>query len=319
MTPIILGRLRNLCQFLGKMERFDSFFQPLSGNRYPLPDWEAIGDRMEEMYVSDAEEAELWKALATHWMKAIAVRSEPGYQIFESGHFVLLAATDLKKAKEVIQFLERCLRDVKRLLGDLAAPTLEGKCPVLVFQNDTEYYAYLSHYSTSDEPSGGSGGVYLNRGYGHFAMPSPDLRHYVSVMSHELSHALLAHFQLPIWLDEAVTAEVEDAIAGFNGYELDEEKVEEHRDFWTEAKIQDFWTGESFRYADDGQGLSYHLARFVYRALRSATSEKKVRAFIKNAAYEDSGNTAAQEILGLDLGDALAGLLGDGSWSPSIF
>jgi hypothetical protein len=299
------------------MESFASFFQTAPDERFPQPDWEGIQAHVDELEISAPDENEVWKALATHWMKEIAVRLGQGYQIFESTHFVLLANTDLKKAKEVIKFLERSLEEVLDLLCDLAAEDPGGKCPVIVFQNDADYYGYLSHYENSDDASGSSGGVYLNRGYGHFALPSPDLRRYVSVMSHELSHAVLAHLGLPIWLDEAITAEVENAIAGYNGYLLDQEKIDEHGDYWTETRIQDFWSGESFRYADEGQGLSYHLARFVYRALRSATSEADVRTFIHHADYLDSGNAAALDILGLDLGDAVAGLLGEGNWTPT--
>lgn len=111
------------------------------------------------------------------------------------------------------------------------------------------------------------GGVYLNRGHGHFAMPNGDLERYVSVMSHELCHAFLHHLELPLWLDEAITQGVEHSITGLLPYVLDREMIGRHQDYWDAPRIRAFWSGESFIFADEGQELSYHLARFILHGL----------------------------------------------------
>jgi hypothetical protein len=36
-----------------------------------------------------------------------------------------------------------------------------------------------------------------------------------------------------------------------------------HLQFWGESEIQQFWSGESFHRPDDGQMLSYDLARIL--------------------------------------------------------
>lgn len=298
------------------MERFATHFNPKSGD-FPMPDWEVIAKMVEDQ-VPCSEHQELWKALASQWVQAIGRCCPNSYRVYNSENFVLLVEAPENKAVVVLEFLERCLNKVGRLLADFTLSQPLGKCPVLVFSDATQYYHYLSHYENSEEDSGASGGVYLNHGYGHFALPSPDLTHYVSVMSHELSHAMLSHLALPLWLDEAITAEVEQSIAGSNEYFLDHEWVERHRDYWTESRIQDFWQGRSFRFADEGQELSYHLCRFVLFGLRGGglTPDEELQEFILKASYEDAGQSASQDCMELDLGDALVGLLGEGDWTP---
>ena len=299
------------------MNAFDTYFQFDQG-KVPLPDWGAIDLAVEAEGSAETDSHEIWEELAVTWAVAVAkgYGHETRYLVYQSRHFVLLAVCDRRKAKEVLGFLERCLESIRKLLGELATPNLIGKCPVFAFEHQGQYYHYLSHYDSSEGESGGSGGVYINRGYGHFALPGAELNYYVRVMSHELCHSQLSHLELPVWLDEALTAEVEQAIAGGNPYEFDREWAERHQDYWTEASIQDFWSGKAFWYPDEGQELSYHLARYLLHGLRAASSNAAVREFALSANYDDAGHAAALDLLGIDLADALSGLLGPGEWAP---
>lgn len=288
--------------------------------RFPMPDWEALGDQLDACYENE-EEHLVWSAISLQWVQTLHASCPEGYQIHESERFVLLGELRERKAAEVLEFLERCFQRIQRLLGEVASTSYIGKCPVLVFSDQQLFYEYLAQYDDGEETeSGGVGGVYLNRGYGHFAIPSVDMREYIAVMSHELCHALLGHLPLPVWLNEAITCEVEDAVAASSYYHLDREIIERHQAYWNEDRIQAFWKGDSFWAADEGQELSYHLCRFILNGLRGggAIPDEDIRAFILKASYEDAGHAAAKSVLGVKLGDSLCGLLGDGNWNPIL-
>lgn len=181
------------------------------------------------------------------------------------------------------------------------------------------FYRYLTDYCSDDEEALATvGGVFLNRGYGHFAMPDAGLERYSSTFVHELTHAILHVCHLPAWLDEAIAMTVENHITRELPYELTRELIRRHRDYWTEESIQAFWAGRSFWSADAGQELSYHLARFLFTALyQSGTTDPcRVSEFISQAKRDDAGHEAAIRCLDIDLGEVLGHLLGDGRWTP---
>ena len=68
---------------------------------------------------------------------------------------------------------------------------------------------------------------------------------------------------------------------------MDPERLREHRTFWDEQTIQEFWSGKSFGRVDEGNGLSYELARYCIRALAHDVSSFIV--FAQHASFEDGG------------------------------
>ena len=48
---------------------------------------------------------------------------------------------------------------------------------------------------------------------------------------------------------------------------MDDARFGEHARFWGPVEIQEFWSGEAFARPDEGQSLSYELARFSVRSL----------------------------------------------------
>jgi hypothetical protein len=296
--------------------RIDAFQSP--GPRgYPLPDWDGIARTVESTHRVDAWHA-AWCDIAREWMEKVRVRLGSGYSIRESENFLLVSTASDEKANEVLRFLERIDERIRQTIPALLAETRHGKCPVLVFADASDFYEYVADYIDDEGESGAMSGVFLNRGYGHFALPSPDLESYISVMSHELCHAHLSHLSLPLWLDEAITQGVEHSITGVLPYALDRDIVERHRDYWDEESIQYFWTGDSFSFSDDGQELSYHLARFLLYSLHQGgrTPREEIDRFILAATDEDAGQSAVQEVFGVTLGECLEPLLGEGCWDP---
>jgi hypothetical protein len=92
-----------------------------------------------------------------------------------------------------------------------------------------------------------------------------------------------------------------------------------HLEFWNETEIQQFWTGDSFHRPDDGQMLSYDLARILVDNLARQWAD--FERFASQAARDDAGAQAASQHLGIDLGAWTCALLdreqSDG-WTPRL-
>ncbi len=75
-----------------------------------------------------------------------------------------------------------------------------------------------------------------------------------------------------------------------------------HRRFWNNESIQEFWSGRSFSRADDGQMLSYDLARILVDQF--SRDWESFKAFVLAASGKDGGDAAARTHLGITLGIA---------------
>ncbi len=91
-----------------------------------------------------------------------------------------------------------------------------------------------------------------------------------------------------------------------------------HLGFWGAAEIQEFWSGKSFLRNDDGNMLSYDLARIVVAQLSSDWG--RFRNFVLAADLADAGAAAAVEHLGVEPGAVVCALLEkepDPAWMPN--
>ncbi len=280
--------------------------------RFPHPDWERLAERVEtsdDPVVLDAA----WSEVACQWMELFAGALGEGYQVYRGGEFLLLARADDRQAREVLGFLESCMARMLQSLPFVDESELYGKLVAIVFGDEQEFYEYLADFHQEDGDYGMVGAVYLNRGYGHFAMPSLDLANYQAQMCHELCHVLLAALQLPLWLDEAITGEIEHQLVGSNPYLLDRSIIRQHREYWDLERLESFWRGESFHFPDEGQELSYHLARFIFKSLADLSTPESMIRFVKSADQGDAGFAAARAAFDVDPGEIVGELLGFGS------
>jgi len=128
------------------------------------------------------------------------------------------------------------------------------------------------------------------------------------VIAHELTHSALAHLSLPKWLDEGLAVNTEHKVAGAR--RLDHTPQELHRmhiEFWNAERIQQFWSGASFDRTDDGNLLSYELARIVVEQMARQWDE--FARFVACAKREDAGAASAHAHLSISLGSCAATLL----------
>jgi hypothetical protein len=108
---------------------------------------------------------------------------------------------------------------------------------------------------------------------------------------------------------------MEAYISNGQGLRVDRELLVKHKRFWGESEIQEFWSGKSFRRADEGNHLSYSLASLAVQSLGHNFS--RFRDFVLQAHYRDSGEAAAQHVFGGSLGDLIEQFFGTGNWTPA--
>ena len=108
---------------------------------------------------------------------------------------------------------------------------------------------------------------------------------------------------------------MEDVAMGNSYFRVVRDTVLMHRNYWNGETIDSFWSGESFSFADAGQGLSYQLAEILFRNLMS-DYPKQIVPFLKLANYADAGDAALRDTCGVSLSDRVAQFLGSGPWAP---
>jgi hypothetical protein len=183
-----------------------------------------------------------------------------------------------------------------------------GKDILVVFDDDDAYYRYVSHVYTSGGEFAASSGMYINAGCGHFATVKSDLRAIEPVIAHEMTHGCVGHLPIPAWLNEGLAVNTEQRLSPTGAPALTPQQMHaKHRAFWGDAEIQEFWSGKSFLRTDDGNMLSYDLARILVSQF--STDWPSFRAFVLSANLADSAAVAAVEHLHLDLGAAVSAIL----------
>ena len=285
-----------------------------TGEGLPRPNWSAISDWVDSN-VTESDLNDAWTQLARDWLDALVHAICDGHTLNESTEFMLVSNGDSRSVDRILSWCEGSRRIILDTLAGVARDEGHGKHVVLAFADTDRYYDYVSDF----HPDGGefalSGGMFLDRGYGHFAMCLAYGEEHERTIAHELNHALLRHLPLPLWLNEGVTQVIEDIVVGSSLFMVDHETVHRHRDYWNSDTIHSFWSGDSFFSPDDGQELSYHLSQILFRNLMS-DYPKQVCEFLNAADYLDAGNSALLDVCGDSLCDRVEQFLGDGDWGP---
>jgi len=284
-------------------------------SRFPQPDWDTIGTELPDGDLSFEELNAFWTDRGREWVHLLRDACGAGYRGYESAHFWLVSSQPEPTCRQLLAWTEKTRGKIVSLLGE-AAGTGEtyGKVPILVLHDLETYYEYFARY-VSDGEHALTGGVYLNRGYGHFLFTFLDFNQAEAVLAHELTHSLLSPLGLPLWLDEGVAQLCEISVTGRDTAQHDEIR-ESLGDFWTEDTIQDFWTGRGFSRPDQGQMHSYHLAKVLTRRLTG--DQTRFRSFLRDAHAADAGETALQRHFNSSLPRLVAEYLGEGDWAPRL-
>jgi hypothetical protein len=278
---------------------------------YPRPNWHAIGELISQLPEEQAHER--WCFIARVWVDAIAEHAGPTYQVSETSNFIFLTTLDARGISLVQKFVEKAWKQVLKKLPDLGEVDSYGKRVLLLFHNADAYYEYTTHfYPEGEHPM--SAGVFLNVDYGHIAMPFHDLSEAEGTLAHELTHNYLRLLPIPLWLDEGIAVTMEAEICNYQPFGMSPERKAEHKTFWNEDTIQEFWSGQSFGRVDEGNSPSYELARYCIRVLTQ--NLPSFIEFARRASFEDGGESAAVEIFEGSLAGVIEPFLGPGNWGP---
>ena len=287
-------------------------------NGLPVPDWEAVSKWVESVPISE-DQAQAWAACEKAWLQHLGLALGAGYHLAEHGGALLLSSLEDKIASATLNFMIKTLERITRVLAGVAQAPEWGSDILIVLDDEEIYYRYVSRYYHEDGEFAASSGMHIGGGCSHFVTMKSDLRSVEPVIAHEMTHACLSHLPIPAWLNEGIAVNTELKLCPapppmFTPREMHEK----HLQFWGADEIQQFWSGKSFLRNDDGNMLSYDLARILVAQFSSEW--ESFREFVLAANLTDAGASAAYEFLGLDLGAAAAAILEqepDDRWHPN--
>ena len=260
----------------------------------PHPRWPEFQQSLDE-HVATSRLDEVYNEAARLWLDELARVLPEGYQVSESAEFYLLSHSLNTDVRFTLKFCERSRRTILDFLDGVAADRTFRKHIVLAFADDDSYYSYASFFNPDGE-FGAPIGMFLNDGYGHTVCMAYNELH--RTIAHEMIHCLLQHLPLPLWINEGVTQIAEDKVMDDSWFLLDSTDLKRIRTYWSEHGLVEFWNGDSF-YSDDddGQELSYMLARIIVMRLFTDTAEK-FWEFVRSAEWSDGGRSAYRSEIG---------------------
>lgn len=281
--------------------------------RFPKPDWNAVHATAPD----DADPAALdafWTEHGREFVHLLKRALGEGYQGYESKNFWLVSREPADTCRRLVAWAETTAAKVKTMLKVDPAGHLFGKCPILVLHDLATYDEYFAGYLADGEYAG-SGGVYLNHGYGHFVFSFLDMSQAETVMAHELAHVYVGHLPIPKWLNEGVAQLCEISLTGRDHTRYDEikESIDAH---WNDESIQDFWNGSGFMKNNESQLHCYHLAKVL--TFKLARQRDRFHKFLHEAHADDAGEAALGLHWNLRLQDLVADYLGEGDWQPRL-
>ncbi|MGH8613784.1 MAG: hypothetical protein ACREYF_17640, partial [Gammaproteobacteria bacterium] len=230
---------------------------------YPLVDWSGVMSWTDTLRTPDLA-AQAWAACERAWLLHFRDALGPGYRLAERDQATILSSLEPNVLRATLETMERMLRRILLILDGIAQVPPWGKDILIVFDDERGYYEYVSYYDQDSGELPFSSGRYISSGCSHFVTFKSDLRSIEPVIAHEMTHGCVAHLPLPLWLNEGIAVNTERRLAGsapplYTAHEMHEK----HRGFWREREVQQFWSGESFARSDEGNSLSYDLARII--------------------------------------------------------
>jgi hypothetical protein len=307
---------------LAGQEPFDMAAHLMDGHSFgdkgiPILDFEALDAWAAKAGSKDSASAAA-QAGRRAWLLHVRDRLGPTAELTEIEGAWVLSTWSPRVARAAAKYIGVMRARIGTLLEGLAEFPAGERSTLIVFDTQEDYYHYVANYYPEDGEFAFSGGMFLNTGFQHFVAVLNDLGAVEPVIAHEMTHYGLAHLALPLWLDEGVAVNTEHLLAvNYRHPRSTVELIEKHHRFWTPTTIQQFWSGQSFHRADEGNELSYDLARAIVDLL--GRDWASFARFAKAAQREDGGAAAARAELKLDLGGLAAAAINvrpDPEWSP---
>lgn len=280
-------------------------------NGLPVLDWSAAQQWVETIPSAQIQ-ATAWASCEQVWLEHLRAALGSSYSLVVKDEVALLSSLEANVAMATIAFVAKTRQRIVRVLEGIAHVPEWGHDILVVFDEDDTYYRYVAHYYPEAGDFAASGGMFIHHGCGHFVTVKADLRAIEPVIAHELTHACLSHLPIPAWINEGLAVNTEQRLCPptsgvFGSRSSPQQMQSRHRKFWQSQEIQEFWSGKSFLRADEGNELSYDLARIMVSQF--ASNWEQFRSFALEANGEDGGAAAAQRHLGIELGQLACALL----------
>lgn len=280
----------------------------------PIIDWKALGT-WAQSFQNQTEVHDARELGRRAWL--LHLRDVMGAYLAETEFCYILSTLEPKVAETMANYVWITRKRIAALLPGLAKFPSNEKSIVIVFDNQDDYYHYVSVYHREGQEYGASSGMFINHGCAHFVSVRDDLTEIEPVIAHELSHLALSYLQLPVWLDEGIAVNTEQQLTGARALIYTPQELhEKHLNHWNAESIQDYWSGRAFQ-KSEGQLLSYELARISVSQL--ARNWKGFKKFVLAANRQDAGSAAAESVYSVSLGSFICALLqfdNESDWAP---
>jgi hypothetical protein len=269
-------------------------------NEMPYLDWGAVNAWVDSLEGKE-DKAQAWAQAELVWLEHLRAALGEPYWLCVNDSAVVLSTLTPGTAKATLNYMERTNQRILQVLSGIAELPPLGRDILIVFDDDDAYYRYASHYYPDEGEFAFSSGMHVSAGCSHFITQKQDLHVIEPVIAHECTHGCLSHLPLPLWLNEGLAVNMEARLTGSKPSDWTPAQLRaRHLDFWGIKEIQEFWSGKSFYRTDDGNRLSYDLARILVEHF--STDWQQFKTFVLNANNADSGASAASEHLGVELG-----------------
>ena len=269
-------------------------------NGFAMLDWRAAAAWLRTI-ADERARAAARVDLHRAWLEHLRDSLGETFWLHESDDALVLSSLEPAVAGALSRYVSGARKRIAGTLGALVRFPPGFKSVVLVLDDEDAYYRYVSMVYPAEGEFALSGGMFIDAGCPHFVVRRAELSAIEPVIAHELTHSALSHLRLPRWLDEGLAVNTEHRIAGAHrGLHTPRQLHAKHLQFWNDETIQQFWSGESFFRTDDGNMLSYDLARIMVAQMGRAWPP--FERFATDAARADAGASAAREHMELDLG-----------------
>jgi hypothetical protein len=295
-------------------------------NGFTRVDWGKYWDLLEK---EGAAHAKGWEEAKLEWCEQIRSDLGGNARVHIAPNVILVTDMEEALARGCVNYADEVHGLLRLALSDLGHPHANGRVPLFIFQDDADYYDYLGYHYPNEGTFPASAGIQIRDWCQHVAIHSPEGRSAALTIAHELCHLLVSHLALPTWIDEGVAMKLPRALAAsarrgntgwWNALEqqqgplMMEDTLDRLGWFWTEDRIQTFWAGTSWNEAGDSSDLSYTLAELLVTQLSDDWGS--FLGFLAAANYNDGGQTAALDHLGICLGEAVAPFVEPGTYRP---
>ncbi len=302
---------------LGGAPAFDVHAHLHAPHGIPLLDWQAL-DAWAHQAATPEGTTEAINQGRRAWLLHLRDALGCPMDLHESQDVYILSPLEGHVARAMAQYVTKTRQRIARVLDGVAQFNSGEKSVLLVLESEELYYDYVAQFYPDGDEFAFSGGMFIHNGCPHFVVVQADLAAVEPVIAHELTHSALSYLHLPTWLDEGLAVNTEHRIAGAGRpAQTPQAMHQRHLAFWNAERVQEFWSGDSFHRTDDGNALSYDLARIAVEQM--ARDWPAFSRFVTSASRSDAGAEAAASALAIDLGAYVGALVqadAPEAWAP---